>query len=341
MRRLCFDGIVSEELKSVTSALDEADADLLAGLRVTAWTWPTGFDLLDTYLGGGLRAGELCLLGGPQGLGKTALALQIARNVARAGGASLVLSYEHDPRQLLERLLAIESGAQRGLDGAPLRRIREALEGTPGRPSSLSDRLSTIPGGVEAMTALRRYGDRLLLRRCLGSATDLPAIAALVDEAAARTGKRPVVVVDYLQKVFVPGGAPEPERVTLAVEGLKDLALELELPVLAVTAMESEGLESGTRLRVHHLRGSSALAYEPDVVLLLNDKYDVVSRRHLVFDPLAAERYRGWAVLSIEKNRSGMDHVDLELRKRFEQSRFETDVQAVNETLIDERVFRE
>jgi len=111
--------------------------------------------------------------------------------------------------------------------------------------------------------------------------------------------------------------------------------------VLAVTAMESEGLESGTRLRVHHLRGSSALAYEPDVVLLLNDKYDVVSRRHLVFDPLAAERYRGWAVLSIEKNRSGMDHVDLELRKRFEQSRFETDVQAVNETLIDERVFRE
>src|SRR4051794_41212017 len=43
---------------------------------------PTGFDALDQWIGGGLRPGELVLLGGAQGVGKTTLCLQLARNVA-------------------------------------------------------------------------------------------------------------------------------------------------------------------------------------------------------------------------------------------------------------------
>src|SRR3954447_4897955 len=100
----------------------EADGLLAAGRRATAWAWPTGFPLLDTYLGGGIRAGELCLLGGPQGLGKTPFALQVARNVARSGGACAMLSYEHDATTLLERLLALQPGSVAGVDGGPLRR---------------------------------------------------------------------------------------------------------------------------------------------------------------------------------------------------------------------------
>jgi replicative DNA helicase len=92
---------------------------------------------------------------------------------------------------------------------------------------------------------------------------------------------------------------------------------------------------------VHHLRGSSALAYEADVVLLLNDKYDVVARHHLVYDVGNAERFRDWAVLTIEKNRTGLDRIDLEFRKRFDQGRFEALGQSVTEQLIDERVFVE
>ena len=65
-------------------------------------------------------------------------------------------------------------------------------------------------------------------------------------------------------------------------------------------------MAAGKRLRVHHLRGSSALAYEADVVLLMNDKYDVVARHHLVYDVGNAERFRNWAVMTIEKNRGGM-----------------------------------
>ena len=64
------------------------------------------------------------------------------------------------------------------------------------------------------------------------------------------------------------------------------------MPVLAVVAAEKAGLVAGKRLRVHHLRGSSALAYEADIVLIMNEKYDVVARHHLIYDVNNAEGYR-------------------------------------------------
>ena len=94
-------------------------------------------------------------------------------------------------------------------------------------------------------------------------------------------------------------------------------------------------------MRVHDLRGSSALAYEADTVLMLNNKYDVVARHHLVYDAGNIERFRHWAVLSIEKNRSGLTGVDMEFPKRFDQSRFDIKGQVVREKLMDERVFTE
>ena len=106
-------------------------------------------------------------------------------------------------------------------------------------------------------------------------------------------------------------------------------------------AADLEGLTGGRRIRVHHLRGSSALAYEPDVVLTLNDKHEIVAKHHLVYDPMSAERYRQFVVLSIEKNRSGLDNIDLQLRKRFDQARYDTDAEAVTEQLVDERVYTE
>ena len=102
-----------------------------------------------------------------------------------------------------------------------------------------------------------------------------------------------VVVVDYLQKVPVlDRPLSEEDRITTVGQGLKDLALERDVAVLAVVASDKEGITSGRRMRVYHFRGAAALAYEADVVLVINDKYDVVARHHLVFDVGNAERYR-------------------------------------------------
>jgi replicative DNA helicase len=333
---------VAETLQSLDDVLSGADDALLSGQSAGAHVVPTGFSLLDTYLSGGLRSGELALLGGPQGLGKTTFVLQILRSVAKAGGAGIYFSYEHDAPTVLERMIAAEAGELLGIDAVSQRRVREAIEARDVGSGSLEQRLSGSPGGSEAVQRVREFASRVLVQRSSGSTTDLRAIRATIESTRERLGTAPLVIVDYLQKVPVPDGPDvEEERVTLVVEGLKDLALDLEVPVLAIVAAEKEGLSAGKRLRVHHLRGSSALAYEPDIVLLLNDKYDVVARHHLVFDVGNAERFRSWAVLTIEKNRSGMDKIDLEFRKRFDQARFETEGQAVEEQLVDERVFVE
>lgn len=324
-----------DDLVSLSDVLAGAQRDLISGKPAAARTWATGFDPLDAYLGGGLRAGELTLLGGPQGLGKTTFALQVARQVVSSGERALYLSFEHDALGILERMVAIEAAEHAGTEGVGLKPLREAMRATDG--GDLSRRLDRYPGGAEAVAAVTAYGDRLLVHRSDGT-TSLEVIEQLVQVASA--GGPIVLLVDYLQKVpvHVPG-LVEDERVTVVVEGLKDLALSFECGVLAVVAADKEGLQSGRRLRIHHLRGSSALAYEADVVLLINDKYDVVARHHLIYDVANAERFRDFAVVSIDKNRSGVDRIDIEFRKRFEQGRFERSGQSVMEQLVDERVF--
>jgi replicative DNA helicase len=331
---------VTDGWTSLAGVLDEANAALRGGKSAAPRVWPTGFDPLDAYLGGGLRAGELTLVGGPQGLGKTTWALQMMRNMAAAASPVAYFSFEHDQQTLLERLICIESGQRDGVEGLKLRQVREALEAT-GVKGDLATRLAKAPGGPDAVKAVSTWAPLVGLHRSNGASTSVEVISGFV-ERAAKKGESPVVVVDYLQKVAVPrSDLPEAERVTIVVEGLKDIALQYAVPVVAIVAADREGIAAGKRLRVHHLRGSSALAYEPDVVLILNDKFDVVARHHLVYDVGNAERFRDWAVLSVEKNRTGLDRIDLEFRKRFEQGRFESVGQPVTEQLMDERVFIE
>jgi hypothetical protein len=94
-------------------------------------------------------------------------------------------------------------------------------------------------------------------------------------------------------------------------------------------------------MRLHHLRGSSALAYEADVVLTLNEKMQAVAKVHLSYDPGRAEEFRHWVVFGLEKRRSGIAHVDMEFRKDFASYRFEAAGRYVEEKLIDERIYTE
>jgi len=331
---------VDQKLDTIATVLTRTDDRLRVALPGAERVWPTGFASLDAVIGGGLRSGGLCLLGGPQGLGKTTLALQMARNVVRTGRPVVYFSYELDPEDLLEKLLALEAGEADDSNSARLTTLREALESPAG--GSIEERLGRLPGGAAALQQVRKYAELLHVHRSTGTSTDLAAIRAAVSATRHLTAQSPLVVVDYLQKVLVPHGPAEAaERTTTVVEGLKDLAIDASLPVLAIVAADKVGLDAGRRMRVSHLRGSSALAYEADVVLILNDKYDIVARHHLTYNLGNAERFREWAVLTVEKNRFGHDGVELEFHKRFDQGRFEPEGQRVSEQLIDERIFVE
>ena len=241
---------VDIELEPVRGLLEQADQALLAGEDPHDRVWPTGFDPLDQTLNGGLRSGELVLLGGPQGLGKTTLVLQVARNVVRSGRPALVFSFEHDARTLLVRLVALEAGEIGGIVAPGVNRIRATFEDADGRTGPVRSRLADTECGVEAVEAVEAYGDKLLLHRSTGTSTGLGHITAAIHAVRERTGALPLVVVDYLQKVHVPDATDEYERITTVAEGLKDLALDHDVPVLAVVASDKEGLTAGRRLRV-------------------------------------------------------------------------------------------
>lgn len=331
-------GSVSDAARSLGEVLASANDALQSGRGWSAAVWPTGFDPLDTYVGGGLRAGELTLIGGPQGLGKTTFVLQMARNIAAAGKSAYFLCYEHTEQHLLERLIALEAAAIGGPDGITLARVRHVLSQTEeASGSNLAERLAGVGHGSEAVQSLGSFSDRLVLVTSAAD-VDLDGVRALAARAA---GDGAVLFVDYLQKIHV-GGEPqaEHERVSLVVEALKDLALEHGIAVVAIVAADSEGLRE-RRTRLHHLRGSSSLAYEADVVLMMNDKFSIVARHHLVYDSPNADRFRDYVILTIEKNRSGLDNIDLQFRKEYAHSRLDPAGSVVREQLVDERVYVE
>lgn len=326
--------VVPTEARGVEAVtVAEAVAELGRGVqqgRASTAVWSTGLSPLDAHVGGGMHAGDLVLLAGPQGAGKTTIALQVARNVVAHGGEAVYVCFEHSVAQLVERLVVMEAALVAGSIGPTLEEVRSRLEhGAP----SLERALDGLPGVPEALRRIESYGTRLRLVGARGDVTDLDDIAAY-----ARGGDGPcLVVVDYLQKVVVAGVDDEDLRVARIATRLKDLALELGCPVLAVTAVDRAGLDA-RRIRSRHLKGSVTLAYEADLVVVVQDKFDIVAREHLVYDLTLAEEFRRWFVWSVEKNRHGADHVEMEFRKRLSQGYVEPHGRPVTDALVDERV---
>ena len=98
---------------------------------------------------------------------------------------------------------------------------------------------------------------------------------------------------------MIPEPTTESEKVTFVVNGLKDIALSEEVPMIAIVAADKEGLKA-SRLRNYHLRGSSAINYEADIILILNEKYHIVAKVNIEFNPYQAQRFRDW----VDRSRS-------------------------------------
>jgi hypothetical protein len=91
-------------------------------------------------------------------------------------------------------------------------------------------------------------------------------------------------------------------------------------------------------MRLSDLRGSSAVQYEADVGLILNNKYAIISREHLVYNLVQAEAMRNYVVLSVEKNRAGRNAIDMEFMLDASHFRIVPRGGFVRERLVDEKV---
>ncbi|HLE88923.1 MAG TPA: DnaB-like helicase C-terminal domain-containing protein [Candidatus Limnocylindria bacterium] len=341
------DGAGSHAPRSALDVLTNLNERIASGKVDEFQPIETGFVPLDKTIGGGLRPGELMLIGGAQGAGKTTMALQMARNMAASGQATaLYVCFEHEEEYLIQRLIALESALAHLPSKSGAVKIQDVKKEVMSSYATAAEagqraKLGTNPRLRPSLERIARYGSNLYLLRGTATGSTIDALRDLVAEHRGDEKRRLVLYVDYLQKVpVIPEPAEETEKVTRIVGGLKDIALALEIPVVAIVAADREGLKA-KRLRNHHLRGSSAINYESDIILILNDKYHIVAKVNIEFNPYQAQRYRDWVIATVEKNRGGQDNVDLEFEKLFEYSCFDPTGRVTAEKLVEERLYNE
>jgi len=229
---------------------------------------PTGFTLLDEKLAG-LQPSDLIIVAGRPSMGKTAFALNVARNVAVEEGAPVAFfSLEMSAHQLAQRMLCSEAR----LDIHAVRSGR--------LPPTDWQKLSMSVG---------RLADALIY------IDDSASMSVLEFRAKARRLKAEhdisLIMVDYLQLMTGPRAESRQMEITMISRALKALAKELNIPVVALSqlsrAVETRG--GDRRPQLSDLRESGALEQDADVVLFMyreeyyqKEKPEVQGRAELI-----------------------------------------------------------
>jgi replicative DNA helicase len=238
-------------------------------------TVPSGFPSLDKLLGGGLRRGDLIVLGGDVASGKSAFALAVALRVAQSRHSTLFYSGEMLPERVLERALAIEGRT----------RVDDLRRGT----------LDEITRAEVGAAAVRLRDDLPVIERA--SSRGVPAIAEEV--AAVREVK--LVVVDGLHSLL-PGLRDTEEEAATAVRALKQLALDTRVAVLVTAPLPGLLARVDHRPVLDDFGAKGAVKERADVVLALF--------REGMYD--SARGIEGATELLVRKNRNGgTGYVDL------------------------------
>ena len=214
---------------------------------------PTGFADLDGYLAG-LQKSDLIILAARPSLGKTSLALNIARNVAAEEKKAVgVFSLEMSREQVIDRLIASEAS----VDLWRLRTGKLSSEGPDNdfaRLSDAMDALSQIPIFIDdsaspTVMELRAKARRLQAQHDVG-----------------------LIVIDYLQLIRGHGNTDSRvQEVSEISRSLKGLAKELNVPVLALSQL-SRGIEMrgpSAKPKLSDLRESGSIEQDADVVMFI------------------------------------------------------------------------
>ena len=272
---------VGDAIRQVYDHLDElaAHPGQLPGI-------PTGFSDLDQTIGG-LNKSDLILLAARPGMGKTAIALNIAQNAAQRSGKTVaVFQLEMSSEQIATRLLS----SQALVDSKKLRM------GTLG-----DDDWQKLAGATEQLQKLS-----ILIDESAG--ITVPEMKAKCRRLGKDLG---LIVIDYLQLLHAPGRHSD-NRVQEVAEisrSLKIMAKELNMPVLCCSQL-SRGPENrpDKRPMLSDLRESGSIEQDADIVLFIyrEDYYDKDTEN------------RNAAKLLIAKNRHGeLRDIDLQWMGQF------------------------
>lgn len=280
--------------QSVFEAVGEIERLQESGERVTGVS--TGFQDIDEMTTG-LRAGDLCVVAGRPSMGKTAWALNVAAHAATRNMPVLVFSLEMSAGQLVQRLLCSEGR----IDAQRLRKSQGLGSEDYRALASAADRLSRAPMWIDDKSGGTVLEIRAKTRR-------------LQSELRAREEKLGLVVIDYMQ--LMSASRPSESRVqevSRISRGIKALARELEVPVIAVSQL-SRGPEQRPTKRplLSDLRDSGSIEQDADIVLFL------YRPEYYEQDPDRRVEVKGQAEVMIAKQRNGpTGSVDLYFHQEY------------------------
>lgn len=271
---------ISQDFTQVGSALEEAfeRIERLHNDKGDIRGVPTGFPGLDNVLAGFQRS-DLIILAARPSLGKTSLALDIARNVAAKTKLPVgVFSLEMSKEQLVDRLIAAEAH----VDLWKLRTGKLSDQGEYNDFMKIRDALSSLseaPLFIEDSSSPTILQIRTMARR-LQSEHGLS-----------------LIVVDYLQLIQPRSSYDSPvQAVTEISRSLKALAKELNVPVLALSQL-SRAVEARTirKPKLSDLRESGSIEQDADVVMFIyrEDRDRENTERKNIADIIVAKHRNG------------------------------------------------
>lgn len=287
-----------EEYEKISAAsfLDE----FIGGIKARANTpaIDTGFETLNHVLDGGLFEG-LYVIGAISSLGKTTFVLQVADQIARTGQDVLIFSLEMARTELMAKSisrLTYELTIQNGGDERNAKTARGITTGS--RWQNYSQTELQLIG--DAVSSYAEYARHIFIFEGIGN-IGAAQIRKNVEKHISVTGRRPVVVIDYLQ-ILAPYDvrATDKQNTDKAVLELKRISRDHKLPILAISSFNRENYKNAVGMQ--SFKESGAIEYSSDVLIGLQ----LEGAGDDSFDATAAKRKNPRDIeLVVLKNRNG------------------------------------
>ncbi len=253
---------------------------------------PTGFGYFDTQTSG-MQPGELVILAGKPGMGKTSLAMTIASNIVAGNTPGTedavvgIFSMEMSGEQLANRLLAMMAGVNQkklhkgNLEDADWTKIESAYRMLDGPNLYIQEMPHATPSFI------RRTARRLKAQH---------------RSEAHKEGRLDLIIIDYLQLMPTDQQRRDSNRnaeLSVITRELKSIATELKTPVLCLSQLnrQGSGRDAGEAPKLQELRDSGAIEQDADLVIFLYEaaQEDGESENADICD----------TILEVAKNRNG------------------------------------
>ena len=233
----------------------------------------TGYKLFD-YTTNGLKPGQMIVLAARPGVGKTSFALNIATNVVRSAKEKAVIaifSLEMAQQELTQRIIS-------GMGGIPASNLSSG--------NNLSTEFEKIFNVRNELVASKLY-------MCDNPFVTPADIMSQCRRLSIKEGKIDLIIIDYLQLMKAKKDTDRgrdiesrQQEVTELSRRLKILAKELKCPVLVLSQLSRLSVQQDRPPMLSDLRESGAIEQDADIVLLMSQENENVSKDETNFNVL-------------------------------------------------------